>query len=144
MSRVINTDSPGKTRNRCRRTIAELLRRLSRKQEVDAEARDMAAAIVFKLREIEAGVEQTISAWEKRGYWLKAERFLRDWEWVPEAAANVEDVLRNEAWDLLPRVLAELFPRFADIEIKRLTRPGKVWRGKYDELMAEPPGPSPW
>ena len=33
MSRVINTDGPGKRRNQLMRTCAELLRRLSQKQE---------------------------------------------------------------------------------------------------------------
>jgi hypothetical protein len=144
MSRVINPDSPNKTRNQCRRTIAELLRRMSQKGAIDAEARDMAAAIVYMLREIDDSVEQTVTAWEKRGYWMKAERFLRQWEWAREAAANLDDVLRNEAWDLLPGLLADLFPRFSDVQVKRLTRPPSAWKGAYEQLMDEPPAPSPW
>lgn len=144
MSRVINPDSPNKIRNQCRRTIAELLRRMSQKGAIDAEARDMAAAIVYMLREIDDSVEQTVTAWEKRGYWMKAERFLRQWEWAREAAANLDDVLRNEAWDLLPGLLADLFPRFSDVQVKRLTRPPSAWKGAYEQLMNEPPAASPW
>lgn len=144
MSRVINPDNPSKIRNRNRRTIAELLRRLSQKPKVDAEAKDMASAIVFALREIAEGVEQTVRAWEKRDYWMKAERFLREWEWTGEAAANMEDVIRNDAWDLLPRLMAELFPRFSDVQIKTMTRKPDVWRGCYERLLAEPPSELPW
>jgi hypothetical protein len=99
-----------------------MLRRLIEKPQMDQEAKDMAAMIVYLLREIHEGVEQTVKAWEKRDYWMKAERFLRDWEWVKETAVNIEDVLRHEAWDLLPELLVDLFPRFADIQIKKLTR----------------------
>lgn len=144
MSRVININSPTKIRNQNRRTIAEILRLLLQKQRVDEEARDMAACIVFALRTIDAGVQQTIAAWEKRGYWMKAERFLREWEWLAESAANLEDVLRHEAWDLLPELLADLFPRFADIQIKSQTRKADTWRGAYARLLAEPETPGPW
>ncbi len=144
MSRIIHTENPTKIRNYNRRTIAEILRRLSQKTAVDDETRDMAAMLVFLLREIDAGVEQTAVAWEKRGYWMKAERFIRDWDWLKEAAANIEDVLRHDALDLLPELLADLFPRFADIQLKSMLRKPELWRDAYARLMAQPPGPQPW
>ncbi len=144
MSRIIHTESPTKIRNQNRRSIAEILRRLSEKSDLDDETRDMAAMLVYLLREIDAGVEQSATAWEKRGYWMKAERFLREWEWTKEAAANIEDVLRNDALDLLPELLADLFPRFTDIQIKKMTRKPTLWRGAYARLMAEPPSETPW
>jgi hypothetical protein len=144
MSRVINIDNPTKRRNHNRRTIAELLRRLSQKSNIDDEAKDLSAAIVLSLQDIWAGVEQTALAWEKRDYWLKAERFVRQWEWAAEAAVNIEDVIRNNAWDLLPELLADLFPRFADIQIKVMTRKPDTWAGAYGELMAQPPSGLPW
>lgn len=144
MSRVINTNSPTKIRNQNRRTIAEILRHLSQKAAVDPETKDMAAMMVFLLREIEQGVEQSAQAWEKRDYWMKAERFMREWAWAGEMAANLEDVVRNEAWDLLPRLMAELFPKFADIQIKTMTRPTTIWQNAYTKLVAEAPTPAPY
>jgi hypothetical protein len=139
MSRVINPDNPGKIRNHHRRSIAEILRRLLQKPSVDDEAKDMAAILVFLLHEIYEGADQTAKAWEKRGYWMKAERFLREWEWTAEAAANIDDVIRNDAWDLLPELLADLFPRFADIQIKSMTRKPSLWRNAYKKLMERKP-----
>lgn len=144
MSRVINIDNPTKRRNHNRRTIAELLRRLSQKSAIDEDAKDMTAAIVLALQDISAGVEQTALAWEKRDYWMKAERFIRQWEWTVVSAANIEDVVRNDSWDLLPELLADLFPRFADIQIKTMTRKDDSWRGAYSWLVAQPPGKLPW
>jgi hypothetical protein len=138
MSRVIHVDSPGKRRNQARRSIAEILRALGRKEQIDEEARDMAAMLVFLLREIKETVDESAGAWEKRGYWMKVERFVRDWEWIPELAANIDDVIRHGAWDLLPELLADLSPHFDDIKIKTMTRSPSDWRGAYRKLMAEP------
>ncbi len=75
---------------------------------------------------------------------MKAERFVRQWEWSAESSANIEDVIRNDAWDLLPELLADLFPRFADIQIKTMTRKADTWRGAYNQLMVQSPGELPW
>ncbi len=144
MSRVIHTNSPSKRRNRDRRTIAELLRRLSQKSEIDDDAKNMSATILFALRSIREGVDQTAAAWEKRDYWMKAERFLRQWDWIAEIAANIEDVIRNDAWDLMPELLVDLFPHFADIQVKSMTRKPSEWDGAYQRLMAEPPRELPY
>ena len=141
MSRVIHTQSPAKIRNHNRRTIAEILRHLGQKPALDAETKDMAAMIVFLLREISVNVDSSAQAWEKRGYWMKAERFLRNWQWLDETAGNFEDVIRNDAWDLLPELMVDLYPRFADIQIKNLTRKADSWRGAYQKLMSQPPTP---
>ena len=144
MNRIININNPTKLRNRNMRTLAEILRRLGSKQEVDDESRDMAAAIVFLLRDIYQGVDKSAKAWEKRGYWMKADRFLREWEWTAISAADIEDVIRNEAWDLLPLPLAELLPRTSSVEIKKMTRSDSEWNGAYQRLLTEPPGELPW
>ena len=81
MGRVVNTNNPGKVRNQLMRTSAELLRHLSQKTELDNEAKDMAARLVFCLREIEDGIESSAMAWEKRDYWVKAEQLRQRWAW---------------------------------------------------------------
>ena len=144
MSRVINTNNPGKIRNYNRRTIAEMLQQLARKPELDNEAKDMAATIVFCLRAIYDTAQTTAEAWEKRDYWMKAERFMRDWEWVKENAYNFDDVIRHEAWDLLPELLANLYPHFTDIQIKTLTRKPDTWKAAYKYLLKQEAVKSPW
>lgn len=139
MGRVINTNSPTKIRNYQRRTIAEMLTQLGQKQTVDEEAKDMVATIVFALRTLYDLAEETASAWEKRDYWMKAERFLRQWEWTKGMAANLEDVLREEAWDLLPQLMMDLFAQFSDVQVKSMTRKPDEWQGAYARLMASEP-----
>ncbi len=144
MSRVINTNSPGKIRHYHQRTIAEILRHLSVKTEIDEQAKDMIAMLVFSLRGIEQSINKTIEAWEKRGYWMKADRFMLEWEWAAEIAANLDDVIRNDAWDLVPTLLGELLPHSAGIEIKNFTRSPSIWEGAHNKLLAGPPGELPW
>lgn len=136
MSRVVSVDSVGSQRQRLRRTIAEALRRLMAKRELDEEAQDLAALIVFCLREIDAGVEQTTAAWEKRDYYLKADRFRQEWLWVAPAADELEGILRREAWDQLPPALARLLSHFSDVTVSRMVRSEEVWRGCYRRLLA--------
>lgn len=135
MSRIINTADPGKRRNQHRRTIAEALRHLRFKREIDEEARDMAAAIVFALRGIAESVEDTVAAWEKRDYYLKADRFRMEWEWVTPAADRLEQIIVQGRWGDLPNELAMLVPRFSDIRIAKMTRPSTVWRASYLLLL---------
>jgi hypothetical protein len=137
MSRVINSNSPGKVRNYHRRTIAELLRHLSRRPTVDDEAKDMAAAMVFALRGIHRSVLQTIVAWEKRNYWTKADRFMREWEWANHLSEELGRVLMEKDWPELSVVMVQLMPHFIDIETKKMTRPHSHWQGAYQRLLQD-------
>ena len=139
MSRVINTANPGKQRARLRRTIAEVLRHFMFKEVLDEEAKDMAATLVFSLRGIAETVENTTTAWEKRNYYLKADRFRLEWEWTILAADRLHDLIRNERWDQFPEELATLAPRFADIRVLKRTRPPSTWKSRYRLLMEQEP-----
>jgi len=137
MSRVVKVDNPGTVRNRLMRTAAELMRHLSQKSEVDDEVRDMAATLVYCFRQIDAGIDESALAWEKRDYWVKAERFRERWSWAGRAASDMEAIVRSESWDHLPSMLVKLLPAFSEIKIARITRNPSLWRGAYKRLMAE-------
>ena len=137
MSRVISTRGPGRERQRLRRTIAEALRCLVQKPALDNEARDLAALIVFCLRGIGDTVDRVTEAWEHRNYYLRADQFRLQWAWAGRIAEGLNDAIREERWDELPLILADLLPHFADIRVKRMTRSPSVWRGAYARLLDE-------
>ena len=139
MARVINTNSPGKRRNAEMRTIAEMLRRVGGSSEVNGDAKDQAAAIVYSLRAITGTVEESAQAWEKRGYWKKAAEFEQKWWWCAFTAKSLEELIRSGAWDKMPEALLKLLPHVADIQVKTLTRKAEAWQGCYRRLMAESP-----
>ena len=137
MSRIIATEGPGKIRNQHRRTIAEALRRLSEKRRLDDEAKDLAALIVFCLHGMADTVDQTIEAWEKRDYWMKAERFREGWRWLEVTTDELSATIYKGRWDQLPAVLAQLMPHFADVKIKQMTRKPSLWQDAYEKFMWE-------
>lgn len=137
MSRVVNPDNAGKKRTQNMRSCAEILRHLSQKSEVDDEARDMLATLVFMLREIDEGLEESAAAWEKRDYWMKAEQLRQKWVWVGMAGQRLEMVIRGEKWDEVPAQIVKLLPNFSDINITKMTRNADLWQGKYEALLDE-------
>lgn len=137
MGRVINTDSIGKRRNQLMRTSAEMLRQVSQKQEIDDEAKDMLALLVFSLREIADGVAEATRAWEKRNYWVKIEQFEQRWGWADMMAKRLEKLVLNEEWQNLPDFMLKLLPKFAEIKVTKFTRKETEWRGMYEKLLRE-------
>jgi hypothetical protein len=137
MSRVISTERPGTVRHQFRRTIAEALRLLSQKGQLDEEAKDLAALIVYCLHGMADTVEQTIGAWERRDYYIKAERFRQQWIWLEPAIEELSSTIYRGSWDQLPVVLAQLFPHFTDIRVKQMTRKPSLWQGAYQRFMQQ-------
>ena len=138
MSRVVNVDSAAKRRNQCRRTIAEMLRRLGQKALVDDEARDMVALIVLCLQEIDEGIEQSATAWEQRDYWYKAEALRQRWSWTRRNAVQLTTLLHDDAAEQIPLAVAGLFPHFSDVRVNRYVRGPEMWRGCFRRLMSLP------
>jgi hypothetical protein len=137
MGRVINTNNPGKRRNSFMRTAAEILRRLSQQKEIDDETKDMVAMLIFCLRGIDTTVEESIRAWEKRGYWKKADDFQQKWWWSSLMQTSLDKLVKDGDWDKMPEMMIKLFPHFADVKINKMTRNPKEWEGTYQKLMEE-------
>jgi len=139
MGRVINTDSTGKARTQLMRTCAEMLRALTQKTELDDQAKDMAAIIVFSLREIDQGIEDSAQAWEKRDYWQKSEELRQRWSWPGRIADELSALILSESWQNLPPLLIKMLPYFADIKVTKVTRKEDTWIGAYNRLLHERP-----
>jgi hypothetical protein len=54
----------------------------------DHETKDMVAFIILALKEISSGIDQSVAAWEKRGYWVKADKYRLEWQWAGAVAQN--------------------------------------------------------
>jgi hypothetical protein len=137
VSRLINGTNPSTERNQLRRTVAEALRRLMTKKKIDDESKDLVALIVYALRGIAHGVDQSARAWEKRDYFVKADKFRMEWAWAEKYANRLEMILRGQLWGELPLALAELAPKFSDITITKFVRTEALWQGRYKQLLTE-------
>ena len=140
MSRITSVDgTPTQQRNAIRRAIAEILRHLSTKTAIDAEAKDMLAFIVFGLRSMDQSIDQSATAWEKRDYYIKADQLRREWLWLPGTAQRIEEILRSDDYRTAPIELAGLLARFSDVKVTTFTKSPLLWQGAYKKLLAAKP-----
>ena len=112
MSRIINVDSVGKQRTQLTKAVALALRELSRQTSTGREAQDLAAFIAIALKTIAEGIDSSVAAWEKRGYWVKADRFRMDWAWAAPLAAEMETAVELNDDQRVPSCegIRHLFP----------------------------------
>jgi hypothetical protein len=136
MSRVIHIDSLGKERTRLTRAVVLALRELAQQAAPGAEARDLAAFIALALERIAAGIDPSVSAWEKRGYWVKADRFRMEWAWTGEAAARVRAAALAEDLGSLALQAAQIATRLGKVNLPKNHRMGKPWQGAFARLQA--------
>ncbi|MCL4368805.1 MAG: hypothetical protein M1337_06525 [Actinobacteria bacterium] len=97
MSPVIRPESAARARDRILGAIAYTLRVGAGDPTADpAERRDMLAFVALALRQLSHSVEDTAGAWERRGYWVKADKFRQEWGWADKAARELQLALGRQ------------------------------------------------
>jgi hypothetical protein len=135
VSKVYNPDSAGKDRNRLSKTIVLALRELMKQPEPNAETRDIAAYVVLALEEISKNIDVSVEAWEKRGYWVKADRFRLDWEWSGKLSKELQKALIAEDWGNVAMTAVKIGGKFNKLTIAEHHRLGAPWVGAYNQLI---------
>src|SRR5512140_1202224 len=106
MSRVINPDSVGKQRTKLTKSIVLALRELARQQDTGTETRDLTAFIAVALQAIAEGIDSSVAAWEKRDYWVKADKFRMEWAWAAPLAEKLKTALAADDWGTIAMLSA--------------------------------------
>ena len=139
MSRIIKQDSTGRLRATLVRGIALALRELSRQSATGDEARDLVAFIALALAEISAGIDPSVAAWEKRGYWVKADKFRMEWAWSGPLAAKMKAALSADDWAAVAGLAAQTAGKISNVQVAQRHRLGKPWLGAYQRLIGQLP-----
>jgi hypothetical protein len=134
MSPIINPESAGKERTQLTKAIVLAVRELARQSEVANEAKDLAAFIALALQSIAEGIDVSVAAWEKRGYWVKADRFRMDWVWTGQYADKMKSAVLTEDWGTVAMLSAQIAQKFNKIVVSENHRLGKPWAGAYGRL----------
>jgi len=134
MSRVVNLESVGKERNRLTKAVALAVRHLAQQPEINTETRDLAAFIALALLQIANGIESTVAAWEKRDYWVKADRFRMEWAWSGQLGEKLKQALLSEDWPQIARLSAQIAEKLGHVKIAENHRLGTPWQGAYHQL----------
>ncbi len=131
MSRVINPDSVGKERTRLTKSIALCLRELAKMKDVTSETKDMAAFIALALQSIAEGIDSSVAAWEKRDYWVKADKFRMEWMWAGQLAAKLKQAVLQDDWAGVAMLLPQVASKLGNVVVSENHRLGKPWQGAY-------------
>ena len=134
MSRVINPDSAGKERTRLTKAIVITIRELVKQTEPTDETRDMAAFIALALGTIADGIDISVAAWEKRNYWVKADRFRMDWAWAGQLGEKMKSAVLAEDWASVAMLSAQIGQKLQKIKVSERHRMGRPWVGAWKEL----------
>ena len=134
MSRVINPDSTGKERTRLTKAIVIAIRELVRQSEPNAEARDLAAFIALALQTIAEGIDLSVAAWEKRDYWIKADRFRMEWAWAGQVGEKMKKAVLDEDWGNVAMLSAQIAQKLQKVKVSENHRMGTPWVGAYKQL----------
>ncbi len=137
MSRVINPDSVGKQRTKLTKSIVLALRELARQNDTGKETHDLAAFIAAALQAISEGIDSSVAAWEKRGYWVKADKFRMEWAWTAPVAEKLRSALAAEDWATVAMLSAQIGQRLGKVQIAENHRLGRPWAGAYERMKAE-------
>ena len=134
MARVINLNNIGTERKRLTKSVVIALRELMKQQSPDSSTFDLAAYISLALHAIFKTVDQSVTAWEKRGYWLKADRFRLQWEWAEVDSLEMKNALLTEDWAIVALVSARVAEKLSEVEVSKRHRLGTPWVGAWDHL----------
>jgi hypothetical protein len=134
MSRVINPESAGKERTQLSKAIVLAVRELAKQKDVTNEAKDLAAFIVLALKNISEGIDISVAAWEKRGYWVKADRFRMDWVWTGQVADKMKVAIFTNDWGTIAMLMPQIAQKFGKIVVSENHRLGKPWVGAFRQL----------
>ena len=136
MSRVINPESAGKERTQLTKAIVLAVRELAKQSEVTNEAKDLAAFIALALKSISEGIDISVAAWEKRDYWIKADKFRMEWMWTGQVADKMKVAIFTDDWGTIAMLMPQIAQKFSKIMVSDNHRLGKPWVGAYQQLTS--------
>ena len=142
MSRVINPDSAGKERTRLTKAVVITIRELAKQSDPSSnsgqgqisEARNMAAFIALSLTTIADGIDVSVAAWEKRDYWVKADRFRMEWAWAGQMGEKMKTAVLEDDWASVAMLSAQIAQKLHKVKVSENHRMGTPWVGAWEQL----------
>ncbi len=138
MGRLINPESAGKERTRLTKAVVLTIRELAKQTEPGPAARDMAAFIALALQAIADTIDVTVLAWEKRDYWVKADRFRMEWVWAEVLGKKMRLAVFDEDWAQVAMLSAQIAGKLNKIEVGERHRLGTPWVGAWQQIQKTP------
>jgi hypothetical protein len=97
------------------------------------EQKDLLAFMLAALGQITTSIDQSASAWEKRGYWLKADRFRRDWAWTSQSIDFLTIALREDDWAAAASACSIIARQVQNIKLPKRQNAQRPWEGAWQK-----------
>jgi hypothetical protein len=111
------------------------IRQLTEQSVMDDITRDLLAYIAFSLSAIGETIDESVTAWEKRGYWIKADRYRMEWTWASNWGEEMKQAILIEDWGNVARITAQVTQKLSKVKIAQRNRLGTPWTGSYKKLI---------
>jgi hypothetical protein len=131
LSRIVHAESPARERRRLLQLLALAADTLDNPSLPSDEARDLLSFMLMILAEIRRSARVTSQAWEKRGYWLKADAFIHDWSWVETCSGEIEKALQQNSSRWTKKLRDILAEHLGDVNIPKRILESKPWEGAW-------------
>lgn len=103
---------------------------------MDDSTHDLLAYISISLKEIGESIDESVAAWEKRGYWIKADRYRMEWTWAGNWGEEMRQAILDEDWATVARIIAQVTQKMSKVKIAERNRLGTPWTGSYQKLIS--------
>ncbi len=135
MGKVYNPDSAGKERTCMCKGVVLAIRELMRQAQPDDHSRDLAAFIALALIKIGESIDPSVTAWEKRGYWVKADRFRMEWSWAERLGQTMRQAVLEDDWGMVAATAAQVAQKLMSVQVSERHRLGAPWMGAWKDLQ---------
>lgn len=126
-------------RNRLCKAIVLSISELLQQKKPDNKCKDLVAFIILALHSIGETVEQAVVAWEKRDYWLKADKFRMEWSWTNMYAEQLHELLNKGDWHNIVQSVIVIAKNLNKYTVSEKHRLGQPWTGAWAQLNIKKP-----
>jgi hypothetical protein len=129
--------SAGKDRVLLEKGIILAIRELAQQSILDGTTYDLVAYIILSLEAIGNTIDDSVTAWEKRGYWLKADRYRMEWSWTTKLAGELKQAIKSEDWVNVAKTTAQVSQKMSKAKAPIRHRLGSPWSGAWEQLKRQ-------
>lgn len=135
MGRIIKTGSAGKDRLLFEKCIVIAIRELAKQTSTDNTTRDLVAYIAISLIAIGNTIDKSVLAWEKRGYWVKADKYRMEWSWTTRMGEDLKNAVIKDDWGNVAQITAQVTQKMSKVNVSSRNRLGTPWVGSWERLI---------
>ncbi len=129
---ITNRENNSTYRNRLSKEIILSIRTLMKQAAPNDESRDVSAFIILALEEVNKTIDQATEAWEKRDFWIKADKYRMEWAWMGACIKDLKDGLQEENWTIIAQTAIKIGEKLNHIVVSENHRLGTPWIGAYE------------